>query len=158
MGEVPTGLMAEVDERQAFSMAEQIADMKHLVETEQESRAAIEHFVEASRDRERRLLKAIAALEGVPLGAGGRPKTTPKPAPSGKVSEGNITKVLDAMRAAGGPLNRSQISDQAGVHSTTAGYAIQELRARGLIRNAGKDQTADSPRKPDLFAVMPDAT
>jgi hypothetical protein len=45
-----------------------------MAREEAESRAEVERFVDASRERERRLLKAIAALEGVPLGAGGKPK------------------------------------------------------------------------------------
>jgi hypothetical protein len=72
--EAPRPEWAEINARQSFNIGEQVKDLRRMVQEEIDSRAEVERFVDASREREHRLRKAIAALEGVPLGAGGRPK------------------------------------------------------------------------------------
>src|SRR3954468_19786105 len=78
--EAPRPEWAEINARQSFNIGEQVKDLRRMVQEEIDSRAEVERFVDASRERERRLVKAIAALEGVPLGACGRPKAKALPA------------------------------------------------------------------------------
>src|SRR3954467_9199633 len=95
--EVPSPDWAEVDARRSFSIAEQIEDMRRMVQEEIDSRAEVEQFVDASRERERRLVKAIAVLEGVPLGAGGRPKAKAAPKATPKAPQPIHPRVADAV-------------------------------------------------------------
>lgn len=146
--------MAEVAHARAFSMAEQIEELKALADAEAEGRAEVERFVDESRDREKRIRRAVAVLEGTTQTAPAKAKPKPKGA-AGRVSEANIAKVLAALREAGQPLTRLQLAERSGVVSSGVGYALVALRERELVRKAGKDMSATSPRKPDVYAPMP---
>src|SRR4051812_26371627 len=95
--EAPRPDWAEVDARHNFGIAEQVEELKRMVREEAESRAEVERFVDASRERERRLVKAIAALEGVPLSAGGRPKAKASPKATPKQSWTPKPELADAI-------------------------------------------------------------
>jgi hypothetical protein len=56
------------------ALAQHVEALRQMIRVEADSRSEYERLVEESKERERRLVKAVAALEGVPLSAGGRPK------------------------------------------------------------------------------------
>src|SRR5881628_132596 len=93
--EAPRPEWAEINARQSFNIGEQVKDLRRMVREEIESRAEVEQFVDASRERERRLVKAIAALEGVPLGAGGKPKAKAAPKATPKAALPISPRVAD---------------------------------------------------------------
>lgn len=141
----------------AAGIAEHVAAMREMVEAEVEGRREMELLVETSRERERRLMKAINALEGQPLTNSGRPKAKPKAAATGKlVSEDTRKLVIDALREA--PLNTKQIMERTGRAQSVVSAALRDLRRTEHVRLIGKDETSSAPVKPNLYALMPDAS
>lgn len=162
-GEAPRPEWVEVDERRSFSIAEQIEDMKRLAREEAESRAEVERFVDSSRERERRLLKAIAALEGVPLGAGGKPKAAPKVAAKAPavqlVSPAVADEILVVVREllAGREdqtFSRPELAKLMPRSGETIRRGLELLREQERVRLAGKRGTGRTAK--NLYALMPD--
>jgi hypothetical protein len=139
-----------------------------MVQEEIDSRAEVERFVDASRERERRLVKAIAALEGVPLGAGGRPKKVVKTTPAVKagpktpqvVSQDAADEILAAAKAlladrAEQTFTRTEIREAVpGRSRETVRRGLVLLREQQRIRLAGKQGAG--PTAKSLYALMPD--
>jgi hypothetical protein len=165
--EAPRPEWAEINARQSFNIGEQVKDLRRMVQEEIDSRAEVERFVDASREREHRLRKAIAALEGVPLGAGGRPKvvkTTPavkaRPKTPQVVSQDAADEILAAAKAlladrAERTFTRTEIREAVpGRSRETVRRGLVLLREQQRIRLAGK-QGAGATAK-SLYALMPD--
>jgi CRP-like cAMP-binding protein len=133
----------------ARSIDGHIQALREMAANEAESRREAERYVEASRERERRLEKAIAALEGVPLGAGGRPKQTAKPKASyaWRVSDQVVSEVEVALRAL--------LTGATGRSRETTRRVLERLREQGTVRLAGKRQINPHGQSSTLYALMP---
>jgi hypothetical protein len=164
--EAPRPEWAEINARQSFNIGEQVKDLRRMVQEEIDSRAEVERFVDASRERERRLVKAIAALEGVPLGAGGRPKAKALPAVKARpktpqvVSQDAADEILAAAKAlladrAEQTFTRTEIREAVpGRSRETVRRGLVLLREQQRIRLAGKQGAG--PTAKSLYALMPD--
>jgi hypothetical protein len=156
--EAPRPEWAEINARQSFNIGEQVKDLRRMVQEEIASRAEVERFVDASRERERRLVKAIAALEGVPLGAGGRPKARPKsPQPvSPGVADEVLTaaKVLLADRAEQTFTRPELVKAMPERSGETIRRGLELLREQQRIRLSGK--RGGGKTATNLYALMPD--
>ena len=132
-----------------------VTGLRELAAAEVEARAEYEQLVEQSKQRERRIARAITALEG------GGPGTKPKPKPKAvqPVGEEVIEAVLATMRqlAAEGhePVTRLQVVEAMPERSgETVRRGLNELRERQLIRLAGRNGNGRTAAR--LYAVMPD--
>lgn len=139
-----------------------------MADEEAASRADVEHFVEESRERERRIRKAVAALEGVPLGAGGRPKAAPAPKVAAKggrpqpvsmdVADAVLAKARELMAASGkDTFSRPElVKAMPGKSGETIRRGLLLLRDQERIRLAGKGKGAGrSQTATNLYALMP---
>lgn len=144
--------VADMEQRAVSGIAEQVQELRRLAQAEAQGRAEIERYVLASRERERRILKAVQALEGI----------APKPKPAAKraalgVSRERADQIFEAVREAGEPVNTARIIEATGFPQTRVSAGLRMLREEGRIRLAGIDETSTAPRKPNLYTVMPDA-
>ena len=147
---------AEAETRYQSQLERHVAELREMIAAEVSSRAEAERFIEASRQRERRLVKAVAALEGVPLSAGGKPpKVKPKAKPS--VSAEIIATVLAALADHGRPMTAPQLATALGRNRSSIDSALRVLREQQKVRLAGKDPDSTAPIAPNLYALMPDA-
>lgn len=156
-----------VDGRRSETLHEQIEDLKRMAREEADSRAEVERFVDASRERERRLLKAVAALEGMPLGAGGKPKLNGA-APKAKakshdwsVNPATVEAAFEAARrlvAETGEetFTRAQLAKAIGRSPETTRRAVDHLRDQERVRLAGKSGNGGKTAT-NLYALMPNA-
>jgi CRP-like cAMP-binding protein len=146
----------------ARSIDGHIQALREMAANEAESRREAERYVEASRERERRLEKAIAALEGVPLGAGGRPKQTAKPKASyaWRVSDQVVSEVEVALRAlltgdGAEAVTAAELARATGRSRETTRRVLERLREQGTVRLAGKRQINPHGQSSTLYALMP---
>src|ERR1044072_6992472 len=95
-GSAPGHELAELAARAQKGIDDHIRDLRALIQAEVDSRSEYERLVELSKQRERRLAKAVAALEGEPLH---KPKTAPaKPKARQMISAEAADRVFDQMR------------------------------------------------------------
>lgn len=136
-----------------------VEGLRDLVTAERASRADFEAKVKASKDREHKFLRAIAALEGGDL----RTATTkPKPKPRAQqlIGSKTIDKVLTAVRELTAEpgvtgVTRQEVAERAGVSIEAARRALETLRVDEKVRKAGKRGTG--PTAANYWALMPDA-
>jgi CRP-like cAMP-binding protein len=147
----------------ARSIDGHIQALREMAANEAESRREAERYVEASRERERRLEKAIAALEGVPLGAGGRPKAKATAKSSTwRVGDQVVSEVEAALRAllasdGAEAATVPQVAEATGRSRETVRRALERLREQGTVRLAGKRHLSTHGMPSTLYALMPNA-
>jgi predicted HTH transcriptional regulator len=156
-GSAPGHELAELAARAQKGIDDHIRDLRALIQAEVDSRSEYERLVELSKQRERRLAKAVAALEGEPLH---KPKTGPaKPKARQMISAEAADRVFDQMRnlmqqtgrdTVTRPQLMREITDMSG---ETIRRSLVLLRDQQRIRQAGRTGRGAAT----LYAVMPDA-
>jgi DNA-binding transcriptional ArsR family regulator len=146
--------VADLEQRAVFSIGEQVAELRRLAQAEAQGRAEVERFVQASRDRERRIVMAIRALEGIAPRAKPVAKATAKATP--KISAERAELIFQTVREAGEPVTTARLIEATELGQSQVSAGLRVLREDGRIRLAGKDESSKAPVKPNLYAVMPD--
>jgi hypothetical protein len=155
-------------EQMSTAMDEQVGSMRALLEDELKERTHLEQLLEASKERERRLAKAVAVLEGgVNQHAMRAPTQTSKPKPKKKddwnVSAKTVERVLEGFtrywneEANGEPFTQTMLAtwltaQGQGIGGDTIRKAMGSLRDRELVRKCGTTRGGGI-----LWAPMPDA-
>jgi hypothetical protein len=155
-------------EQMSTAMDEQVGAMRGLLEDELKERTHLEQLLEASKERERRLAKAVAVLEGgVNQHAMRAPTQTSKPKPKKKddwnVSAKTVERVLEGFtrywneEANGEPFTQTMLAtwltaQGQGIGGDTIRKAMGSLRDRELVRKCGTTRGGGI-----LWAPMPDA-
>lgn len=165
-GAAPAALdeMAEIAAATERALADHVENLQALLAREVGGRETLELAVAASHEREKRIRKALAALEG--------PKPAPEPEPPRRgrppksegigrgrdnntwsVSQEKVDQVLAAMRAHPDASHRPRmIADELGLSMTTIRKALDTLRDRELVRIKEVH-----PRWGKMYALMPEA-
>lgn len=156
-------------EQMSSAMDEQVIAMRALLDDELKERTHLEQLLEASKERERRLMKAVAVLEGGNIPQGLR-STPPKPAkakPKAAAGEWNVSaKTVERVHegltrfwqeeAHGEPFTQTALATWltrhgGGASSDTIRKAMGVLRERELVRKCGTTRGGGI-----LWAPMPD--
>jgi hypothetical protein len=134
------------------------AELRETIAAERVARIDAERLVADSRERERRLQRALTAL------AGERPGVRAKSAAKSKtykwtVSEERVQEALTALRTIGAqPASVSEVSALTHSSTETVRRALDVLRERELVRLAGHEKKRGSRgRRTTLYALMPGA-
>jgi DNA-binding transcriptional ArsR family regulator len=146
--------VADLEQRAVFSIGEQVAELRRLAQAEAQGRAEVERYVAASRDRERRIVMAIRALEGIAPRAKAKPAA--KPNTGTKISAERTELIFQTVREAGEPVSTQRLVEATELAQSQVSAGLRVLREEGRIRLAGKDESSKAPVKPNLYAVMPD--
>jgi ribosomal protein S25 len=136
-------------------LAEEADTMRRMLEAEQSLRAQVEVVLDTISTREKRLQRALAALEGTAMGPGRRPKEKPQTAAkhgsSWSIGEDKIEKAHAALVELG-EARTSQIAKKSGMSTETARRAVRALREREQAR-----VIRSSKQMGDTYALMPGA-
>lgn len=131
-------------------MARECDDLRSMLEAEQEISNQIQHILDASNERAKRVRRALAALEGT---ATTPAPSKPKPKNDWQISEERIEFVLGLFRKQAEPISSTQLADKTkGLSTTTVSKAVEVLRERELIRRVAKLRGGGW-----TYAVMPEA-
>lgn len=140
-------MAASLEER----MKRECDDLRSMLEGEQQIVNQIQHILDASNERAKRMRRALAALEGTAPTAG-RPKAT-GPVKGWQVSEERIEFVLSLLREEPEPISSTQLAEKTvGLSTTTTSKAFDVLRERELIRRVQKIRGGGW-----TYTVMPEA-
>lgn len=131
------------------------ADLRELLAEQQVLSSRIQQVLDGVKDRERRIAKALAALEDRPVVAAvpkrGRPRKTPEGArPTWRISDAKLETIYDALVRIGQGRN-PQIAEAAGSSPETTRRALRQLREAERVRVVAKDRRYGS-----TFAPMPE--
>jgi ribosomal protein S25 len=150
------GDLRTLAERLDRELAEEATTMRRMLEAEQRLRAQVEVVLDTISTREKRLQRALAALEGTAAGPG-RPKAQKAQAAAAKhgsswsIGEDKIERAHAALVELG-EARTSQIAKKAGISTETARRAVRALRERERARIVKHDKNLG-----DYYALMPDA-
>lgn len=148
------------------AMREQVSSMRALLDQELATRSHLERLLDESKQRERRLTRAVAALEGDSISAT-HAVAKPKPQPKAKANDGwavsddTVERVwqafqrYDAEIAHGEPFTMTSLArwmgeQGQGVGGETIRRAFAVLREREHVRKAGTTRGGGV-----LFTQMP---
>jgi response regulator of citrate/malate metabolism len=151
-GHVPEDEQSLAEHTSALTTAlEQHAQgLRGLLESQHAVVERFETMLRTAKDEQRRIQRALAAIEGEPA----TPKTVPKPKASrGGVSERKMSDTLRALEALGAPARIRDIAKEAGIAGETCRKALEQLRAQELVRIAGVQPGPGGPAK--LYTLMP---
>lgn len=123
-------------ERLEARMRAEADSLRDLLDDERREITRLQAVVDQHRDREKRLVRAIAQLTGATASTNTTP-AKPKRANEWSVSEEKIAEVLQLIRDAGEPVTANALGRLPGTSTQSAKKAIDVLRERELIRFAG---------------------
>jgi len=135
-----------------------VDELRAEIASERAARSSAEQLVADSRMRERRLTKALEALEGpAPAKSGPKPPKQRSEYNRWSVSEARIAEALAVLRAASEPMTIPQIAMAMGAGSReTANKAVYALRERDQARLVGKVKV-NGRMQVNTYALMPGA-
>lgn len=155
---------AESWERQAREIEQgletHLAELRVLLAGEQQLAEQIRATLDGCREREKRIERAIAALEGSvrpmgrPSGRAARAKPVSPSAQAGgqwRVSDRKLEEVRATLERLGSA-RRSEIVKASSVSDVTVGKALAALRERDVVRVVAHDA-----KRGPTFALMPTA-
>jgi hypothetical protein len=154
------------DDSMASALDDQTSDMRRLLAAELDGRDHLEKLLEQSKERERRLTRAIAILDGgttssSPKAAASKPTAKPKPKTNENwtVSEETVERVLDAFKRYAvdhpDPFTQTTLAtwmgeQGEGIGGETIRRAMTALRDREIVRKCGTTRGGGA-----LWALMP---
>jgi predicted phage tail protein len=154
-------------EQMTVAMRDQIAAMRALLDNEVAGRSHLEQLLDDSKEREKRLVRAVAVLEGGVNNHAitAKPKKPSKPAAKDNgwnVSEATVQRIWAAFQryatevAGGEPFTQTSMAawmtaNGEGVGGDTIRKSMLALRERELVRVAGTTRGGGK-----LWAPMPD--
>lgn len=151
---------AESWERQAREIEQgletHLAELRVLLAGEQQLAEQIRATLDGCREREKRIERAIAALDGNARPTGRPPRAKPAlpSAQAGgqwRVSDRKLEEVRATLERLGSA-RRSEIVKASGVSDVTVGKALAALRERDVVRVVAHDA-----KRGPMFALMPTA-
>jgi hypothetical protein len=133
------------------------AELGEAITAEQAARRDAERLVADSRERERRLQRALTALAGEKPGVRAKSAAKPK-AYKWKVGEKRVQEALTALRTIGAqPASVGEVSALTHSSTETVRRALDVLRERELVRLVGHEKRGSRGQRTTLYALMPGA-
>jgi hypothetical protein len=149
--------LAEHSRALSTALEQHAHGLRSLLEGQLELVERFEAMLRTAKDEERRIQRALVALEGEPTARPGpkpaKPKPTPKPG-EWQVSDRKVEQVLDALiehTANGEAISGNALGDRCSIASETIRRSLMQLRERELVRVAGTSRGGGK-----LWLPMPD--